>query len=93
METVEILKIDKSLPEETFCNLAIPISYILNKKKHTNVPNFLYTNYNNELSDKKIDDLINLVNINTSIKKSKQKSKKKILESKKSKIETRKNKK
>ena len=77
MESVEILKISKSLPQEIFDNIGIPICYTVNKQDYYKLPNYLYTN-KNELSDEKIDDLTNLANINKKSKK-KQRSKKNLL--------------
>ena len=86
MESIEILKISKSLPQEIFHNMAIPICYTVNKEDYYKLPNYLYRNNNNQLSDEKIDDLINLANINKdTFKKYNKTSKKNNMKSNKSK--------
>ena len=94
MESIEILKISKSLPQEIFDDMAIPICYTVNRDNYYKLPNYLYTNNNNELSDEKIDNLINLANINKdTFKKYHKTSKNKNIEYNKSrKIKKKKNK-
>ena len=43
MESVEILKISKSLPQEIFDNIGIPICYTVNKQDYYKLPNYLDT--------------------------------------------------
>lgn len=83
MQSIEILSINKSIPSEIFNNLAIPITYIVDKKEYSNLPNYLYTNSDNFISDEKINDLISLVNTNSTFKNKNLTRKKKIYKEKK----------
>tara|TARA_A100001015_G_C15033984_1_gene734888 strand:- start:1769 stop:2050 length:282 start_codon:yes stop_codon:yes gene_type:complete len=65
MESIKFLSLTKINPQiHNFDNLAIPISYLVNKKNYFNLPNYLYNNREQTLSDDKINDLLNLANIN-----------------------------
>ena len=45
MESIQILSITKCNSEKNLNNLAIPISYMVNKNQYTNLPNYLYNEY------------------------------------------------
>ena len=65
METIKIISLTNVNPDiQNLDNFAIPISYIVNKNNYCNLPNYLYTNQEVSLSDNKINDLIDLANIN-----------------------------
>ena len=85
MQSIEILSINKSNQNEIFNDLAIPISYFVNKNKYSNLPNYLYTDNNNYISDQNINQLISLVNMNKSFLKNNLTKKNKILKEDKNK--------
>lgn len=64
MESIKIISLTNSIPNENLDNFGIPISYIVNKNNYCNVPNYLYKNKDVILSDDKINQLIDLANIN-----------------------------
>ena len=71
MESIQILSITKCNPEKNLNNLAIPISYMVNKNQYTNLPNYLYNDSQTPLSDENINNLIDLININKTNKSNK----------------------
>ena len=86
METIKIISLTNINSDiQNLDNFAIPISYIVNKNNHCNLPKYLYTNQEQALSDDKINDLIDLVNINkNTFKKYHKTTKKKNMKSNKS---------
>ena len=68
MESIKITSLTNYIPNQNLDNFAIPISYIINKNNYCNIPSYLYKNKNVMLSDDKINELIDLVNINKSSK-------------------------
>ena len=87
MESIKIISLTKINPEiQNLGNFAIPISYLVNNNNYCNLPKYLYNDKEQTLSDDKIDDLINLANINKdTFKKYHKTTKKNNLKSNKSK--------
>lgn len=65
MESIKIISLTKINPEiDNLDNFAVPISYLVNNNYYCNLPKYLYNNQEQTISDDKINDLINLANIN-----------------------------
>ena len=87
MEVLKIISLIKNNSHiENLDNFAIPLSYIVNKNNYCNLPKYLYTDQKETLSDNKINELIDLANINKdTFKKYRKTSKKKNIKSSKAK--------
>ena len=87
MEVIKIVSLTKINQDvENLDNFGIPVSYLVNKNNYCNLPNYLYTNQEQFLSQEKIDELINLANINKdTFKKYRKNTKKKNIKANKGK--------
>lgn len=87
MESIKIISLTKINPEiDNLDNFAVPISYLVNNNYYCNLPKYLYHNQEQTISDDKINDLINLANINkNTFKKHHRSTKKNNMKSSKSK--------
>tara|TARA_Y100001980_G_C14526268_1_gene301785 strand:- start:867 stop:1136 length:270 start_codon:yes stop_codon:yes gene_type:complete len=72
METVKIISIIKNNNNlNDFENLSCPICYYSNNDKNNNLPNYIYDNNDNFIDDNKINQFIDLININKKKNKTK----------------------